>query len=355
MPRRAVLSALALTASVSILAGCGSSSSGSGGSTGSGGGTATNNSSAAPLTELTGAIDALSNASTISATLKLGATGSQLQSFVHEQDPTSKLTAAQANAIVGAQIEIETSAPSGKTLGDLSTSNGAGAVNLTISDQGSSLFTLRVVSKTLYFQVDLKDLLNKLGQSSTFAQIQAASAQLPAFVQALLKGNWVSLPEATAKSLSSELGASSGSSTNQAQANALLAKLKALLTKDVTVTRTSSGSTDVLTLSGNTRTLANDFVTEVASSIPGAGAALGSADLSKVPSKTLTATASVTGGALAGIGLDLGQFAKSGHGSLPIDLAIGRSGSAITAPSGAVPVDTSSLGQLLGAFGGGGL
>jgi hypothetical protein len=349
MPRRAALSALALTATVSILAGCGSGS--SSGNTGSTGGS-TNNSTGAPATELTDAITALGNASTIDAVLKINGSGSDLQSFVKQQDPSTKLTSTQAAEIAGVQVEIEAAAPSGKTLSDINGST-AGTSNITITDQGTALFTLRVVNKTLYFQIDAKDLLDKLGQSASYAQIQAAGPQLPAFAQALFQGKWVSLPQSTAKSLSNQLGVSSSSSGNQTAASALLGKLKTLLTKDVTVTRSTSGSTDVLTLSGNTRTLASDFASTFASSIPGAGAALGSANLSKVPSKTLSLKASVTGGALSGLTIDVGQFAKSGGGSLPIALTIAQSGPAITAPSGAVPVDLSQLTQLLGSFGGG--
>lgn len=347
MPRRAALSALALAATVSILAGCGSS--GSGGSGNSNGGT-TNNSSSAPATELTSSIDALGKASTVDAVLKLTGSGSDLLSFVKQQDPGAKLTSAQAAELAALQINIEATAPSGKTLSDLGGSGGAGASNITVTDQGKSLFTLRVVNKTLYLQVALKDLLDRLGQSASYAQIQSAQSQLPPFAQALVQGKWVSLPEATAKQLSSQLGASSSSS--QSEASALLGKLKTLLTKDVTVTRTSSGSTDVLTLTGNSHTLASDFVNTFASTIPG-GSALGSPNLSKVPNKSLTVQASVTGGALSAITVDLGQFSKSGKGSLPISLAISQSGPSISAPSGAVPIDITALGQLLSSLGGG--
>jgi len=346
MPRRATLSALAVTASVALIAGCGGGSSG-GGSTGG-----TNNSSSAPATELTSAIDALGSASTIDAIIKLTGTGSDLRAFVKQQEPTTKLTAAQAAEIAGIQIELEATAPSGKTLSGLGGSSGAGASNITISDQGKSLITLRVVNKTLYFQVAAKDLFDKLGQSASYAQIQAGASQLPTFAQALIQGKWVSLPETTAKSLGNQLGGSSSGSGNQAVAAALLSKLKVLLTKDVTVTRTSSGSTDELTLTGNTRTLAGDFVRTFASTVP-AASSLATPDVSNVPSKTLTVKASVSGGALAGISVDLGQFAKSGSGSLPISLTIARSGPSISAPSGAVPVDVAQLGSLLGAFGGG--
>jgi hypothetical protein len=343
MPRRAVVAALALSASVSLVAACGGSS---GGSTGH------NSSSSSPQTELTNSISALSKASTVDATLKLGATGSQLRSFVLQQDPTAKITTTQANAIAGAQVEIEVTAPSGKTLGDAS---GANATNFTISDQGTSFLTLRVVNRTLYIQVALKDLLDKLGQSSTYAQLQSSAGQLPQFVQDLLNGKWVSVPESTLKSLTNQLGGGQSTSTNKSQANAVLNALQSLLAKDVTVTRTSSGSTDVLNISGNTRTLASDLVSAIEANVPAAGTALGSTSPSDVPSRTVTLSATVTGGALKVLSIDLGQFAKNGKGTLPLQLAFAQTGPSITAPSGATPVDLSGLGQLLGqigAFGG---
>jgi hypothetical protein len=183
MSRRAVATALALTASVSIIAGCGGGSSG-----GSTGGSGTNSSSSAPRTELTNAITALGNGSALDATLKLGATGSQLRSFARQQDPSSKMTPAQANALATAQVEFEVTAPSGKTLGDLSNSSSGGAANFTVSDQGSSVLTIRGVNHVLYFQVALKNLLDKLGKSATYAQIQSGAGQFPKFVQDLLNG-----------------------------------------------------------------------------------------------------------------------------------------------------------------------
>ncbi len=345
MPRRAFISALALAATASLLAGCGGGSSG-------GSGSGTNNNSG-PAGELTSAIDALSNASTVDATVKIGATASQLLTFVKQHDPSSKMTASQANALAGAQLAFEATAPSGKTLGQSGT-NGGGAADISISDNGSPLFTLRVVNKTLYFQVAVKNLLDTLGKSSTYAQIQSAAGQLPSFIQALLRGGWVSLPESTAKSLSSQLGGSQ-SSGSSSQGNAVLNALKSLLSKDVTVTRTSSGGTDVLTISGNARTLTSDFMSAVTSNVPAAGAALGSTNPSSVPSKTISLTATVTGGALSSLSIDLGQFTKTGKPSLPLQLAISKSGPSISAPSGATPIDTNELGQLLGSFSGGGL
>jgi hypothetical protein len=163
----------------------------------------------------------------------------------------------------------------------------------------------------------------------------------------------VSLPLSTLKSLGSQLGAGTPSSADASKSKAIIDDLKNLLTKDVTVTRASAGGIDALTLTANLKTLAGDITSTFASEIPGAGAALGDADLSSVPNKDVTLNATVTNGALSSLSFDLGQLAKGGKGSLPIQLVFARSGAAISAPSGAVAVDLSQLGSLLGAFAGG--
>lgn len=350
MPRRTALAAVVLTATASLLAGCGGSSSGGGGST-----STSNNSSLTPQAELTSAVQALGSASNLTATLKLGGSGSQLLDFVKAQDKSAHLTAAQASEIAGLSLSFDFSAPSGKTLSDASGLSSGGSANIAVSEGSKSLITIRFVNKVLYLQADLEDVLNDLGQAATYRQIQAASGQLPGFIGALVSGKWVSLQLSALQQLTGSLGAVASATPNSAQQQHLLTALEALLTKDVTVKRTSSGSTDELALTANLRALAGDITSTFAGVIPGAGAALGSADLSSVPDKDITLNASVTDGTLSSLTFDLGQIAKSGHGTLPIELAFSKSGTSITAPSGAVAVDLSSLGSLLGAFGGGGL
>lgn len=349
MLRRPAFAVVVLTATASLLAGCGSSSSGGG----SGSSPSSNNSSLSPQAELTSAVQALADSATLTTSLKIGASGSSLLAFVKAQDPSAKLTAAQAAEIAGLSFNFEVAAPSGKTLATMSGLSNEGAANISIAEGSKSLVSIRFVNKTLYLQADLKDVLNQLGQAATYRQMSAAAGQLPGFLGALVSGKWVSLPLATLKQLTGSLGAAVPSSPDAAKSHQLITALEGLLTKDVTVTRTSSGDTDQLTLTANLRTLAGDFTSTFASIVPGAGSALGSADVSKAPNKNITLTASVTNGALSALTLDLGQLAKSGKGTLPIMLAFSQSGAAIGAPSGAVPVDLSSLGSLLGAFGGG--
>jgi hypothetical protein len=263
------------------------------------------------------------------------------------------MTAHQADLLSSAALTFEVVAPTGKTLSTSGGSN-AGSANIGVSVQGKNYFTIRVVNQVLYLQANLKDFLNAIGQQQAYQQIAGAGGQLPGFLTALVQGKWVSLPLSTLKGLAGSLGAGAPSPSSTTQAQHLIDKLKSLLTKDVTVTKSSSGGTDTLTLTTNLRSFVGDVTTTFGSSIPGAGAALGSADLSGVPNKSVSLVATVSGGALSSLSFDLGQVAKTSGKSLPLQLGFVRSGPAITAPSGAVAVDLSQLGGLINAFGGGG-
>jgi hypothetical protein len=345
MHRRTATAVVALTATAGLVAGCGGGSSGGKSNT-------SNVSGASASAELSSAISALGNGSTLTATLKLGATGSQLLSFVHQQDKNATMTAQQASAITAAAISFEVAAPSGKTLNQISGVTNAGAANIAVVDNGKAWFTIRVVKQTLYLQADLKDLLHAFGKDQTYRQMAGAGGQLPAFVAAAVQGKWISLSLPALKHAIP--GAASASTPNPAQSKQFLDELRSLLTTDVTVTKSSSGGTDTLTLTSNLRTLAGDFKTTFAT-IPGVGAALSSTNVSTVPNKNVSIKATVSGGALTGLSLDVGQFAKSGQGSLPIELTFVQSGPSISAPSGALAVDLSQIAPLLGSLSGGGL
>jgi hypothetical protein len=343
MQRRTSLAVIACASAATLLAGCGSSS--SGGATGSG----TNDSSQSPSQELTSSVSALGKASTLTTTVKLGATASQISALAASGG--SNITSTEANTIAGAEIAVEVVAPSGKTLSDVTGSGSSGsAVDITVSDNGTNYLSIRSLNKTLYVQADLKDLFNALGQGSTYAGLQSQVAELPGFLQALVAGKWVSLPQSAATGLT---GTSSGSSASPEQEKALLSGLKNILSKDVTVTRESSGSTDDLALSANSRSLVTDFVSTVTAAVPAAAAELGGANLSNVPSQNIGLGAQVTNGALSQLSIDLGQFDPKGKAHLPLELNFSQSGAAISAPSGAVAVNTQELTELLGGLTGG--
>jgi hypothetical protein len=346
MHRRTRLGILALASSAALIAGCGSSS---GGSTPTAA-TGTNDPSQSASAELTSAVDALGNFSTLTATLRLQASGSDISALAAEGGST--LTSTQANAIAGAQISLVVSAPSGKTLSDLTNGDTSGASGeLTVSDNGTNLVSLRVVNKTIYLQADVKDLLNAFGKGETYAQLQTLSGQLPSFVQALLAGKWISLPESEASGLSSLVGPTTTTSPSPQQELALVNALKSVLTKDVTVTRTSSGTTDQLALTANSRTVAQDLLSNVGTTLPNAGT-IPTPDPTQVPSKNVSLSAQVTGGALSQVKIDVGQFDPKGQAHLPVQLDLSQGGSAVAVPSGAVAVTSGELAELFALSGG---
>ncbi|MBV9485970.1 MAG: hypothetical protein JO246_07915 [Frankiaceae bacterium] len=348
MQRRLSYAVIALASSAALVAGCGGGS--SGGSTGSTGATGTNNSSQTPSAELTSAFSNLSKAQTLTLGLHLDTDAATLKGIA--SDSSSTLTDAQANAIAGAKIQIEVVAPSGKTIGDLSSGGSTGAaVDFTVSDNGTNWVTIRSVNKTLYVQAAVKDILDAVGQGQMYAQLQAGVAQAPSFVQALFQGKWVSLPESAASSLTGSSGSGSGQ-----QAQQLVDGLKQILANDVTVTRTDTGTTDTLELKANSRTLASDFVTTFSSLVPQAQSALSQADPSSVPNRDIVVNAGVTNAALSQLSIDFGQFSPDpATNHLPLVVDIAETGPAITAPSGAVQVNTQELGQLFGSLLGGNL
>jgi hypothetical protein len=349
MQRRLSYALIALASSATLIAGCGGGSSGGGstGSTGSTGGTGSNNSSQSPADELSSAFTNLGKAQTLTVAIHLDTDANTISGIASSSG--SSLTSAQANAIAGAKLTLELAAPSGKTVSETNGSNG-GAVDFTVSDNGTNWFTVRSVNKTLYIQADVKDVLNAVGQGATYAQLQQAVTQLPSFVQALFQGKWVSLPESAANSLT---GGATGTSGNSQQSQQYLTALKQIVTNDVTVTRTTTGTTDKLQLTANTKKVATDFISTIETLVPQAGAALGSTDTSQIPNKDVTLGASVTGGALSQLSIDFGQFSPDpSKDHLPLVIDFAQSGPSITAPSGAVAVNTQELQQLFGSFAG---
>jgi hypothetical protein len=346
MHRRTSLAVAAIAGSAALVAGCGSSS--SGGAAGS----SSNNSSLTPAAELTSAVTNLGHATTLTTSLKLGANASQISALARSQG--SSISPSEASTIAGAAVTVEIAAPSGKTLDDLSGTTGSGAVvDFSVSDNGTKFLSLRSVSHKVYVQADLKDLLNKLGQASTYQSLSAESSSLPSFFQALIAGKWVSIASSSLTSLTGTAPGGSGASANPSQQEQFINELKTILTKDVTVARTSSGSTDQLALSADSRTIAQDVLADLSTAVPGAGAALGTTNTQNIPNRRIKLNASVTNGALSALSLDLGQFDTSKQVSLPVQLTFAQNGAAITAPAGAVPVDTSQLSQLLQGFVGG--
>jgi hypothetical protein len=176
---------------------------------------------------------------------------------------------------------------------------------------------------------------------------------LPAFGQAFLAGKWVSLQAAVLSVLGGQLGGQTESSA-PSEGPKLLAELKGVLSRDVTVTKLGSDSRgDHLEVTGDARKLAADIKSSITSSVPGGGALTDKLTVTGA-SKPVTLEAWVKDGALTELSVDLVQFAPKNTvpagATLPLTLTFDQSGDDITAPTGAVPIDLTQLGDLFGAL-----
>jgi hypothetical protein len=349
MQRRVAVFASVATSAVVLLAGCGSSSSGR--SSGS------NDSSAPPKTELTDAFHALSAGSALTTTLSLDTTSANLIKITGEGHSTP-VTQQQADLISSAKLVIETTAPSGKTLSQAAAAgtNNASNVSITGSAGGTTYLNLRVVNKTIYFKLDLKDILGLAGDASEYQTLVARTTAMPPFVQAFVNDQYVSLPFTTIAALESFLkGAAGGSSIGQiptgTQITKLVGQLETTILGDLTVARTSSGSTDQLAITGNARDIAKDILSTISTAIPVAAAQLSPKAADQVPNRDLKLDASVTGGALSKLEFDFGQFSPHQKDTLPIAATFAKSGPSITTPSGVTSVDFQQLITFFGALG----
>ena len=297
-----------------------------------------------PHDELVAGLSALSKSDVLTTTLKLDTTPTQLQQIAQLSGSTLSTQAAQG--IASAQLVIESKR------GDAQHK----AFSVRAVDGGTTLVELRYVAKSLYLQANVQSILQLANKPNALQSIQSQASQLPPFLTALLGGKWVSLSSETLSAIGGQLGASgSTSSSNNAK---LLADLQSAFRKDVTAKKVGSDSKgDHLTLTADGKTVLTDFVTAVQNDVPTASTLTGRFQPSKIPSRNITLDAWVKDGAVSEIELDLAQFAPPGKAPsgthLPIVLAFDKSGSDITAPSGATAVDLSQLGSLFGALQGG--
>ena len=339
--RSSSLLVIATTAAIT-LAGCGSGSSG-------------HNVPQNPKGELAASVSNLGDSGTLGATLKLDITPAALQQLARSQG--DRLTAQDAAAIAGAQLDIEVKTTNGKKFSELSSSDqNAAAVSVRALSNGHTYLELRVLSGDLYLQGDVKGFLDLIHKSKTYAEVKARASSLPDFVKALVNGGWVSLNGAAAQGLASQFGVQSGgqSGDKKSQASKMIDDLKALLDKDVTVTKLGSDSDgDHLRLSGNAKSLVTGAYQSFSSAVPG-GSALSQVKPQNVPSRVVTVDAWVKDGVLSKISVDLGQFmdkksAATGQ-PLAITLAFTQQGGDITKPSGVTPIDLTQLGALFGGL-----
>jgi hypothetical protein len=355
MSRRIVTAAAVAGLSVAVLAGC------SGGSSSFRPATSIPKGQP-PATQVKTAFTNLGAGNTVTGTLKLGLTGSQLLQFVKATGSGSSLTSQQANQIAGLSLVFTTHSTSG------SLEQAAGKPNTTQSDftvreNGSPLAEARVVNGSVYLQARLQQILSMVGQpAAVYQNLKAESSQLPPFVGALVAGKWISLKIADLKSLEQEVSGAMGgasASPNASQRAAIVGDLQQLYSNDITVKQTSgSGNGGTYTLTGNTRKLATDFLSDISDVEPALQSQLGQFQPSQVPNRSLTFDATVTSGKVSQLSFDVVQLAppsaKVPSGSkFPIDLDLDTTARSVTAPSGASAVSLSQLSGLLSQLGGG--
>lgn len=298
-------------------------------------------SDSSPKGELTAGISGLSDSSVLTTTLRLDTTSTELQAFARASGST--LDAGAADAITSARIVLENKRQDGHS-----------AFALTGLADDDALIELRVVNDTIYLHGDLKGILELVHKRKLYANLRAETAQMPSFVQAAIDGKWVSL---NAGALAG-LAGGGASSSSAAKGPKLLADLKDIVDRDVTVIRSGSDSRgDHLVLSGDLAKIAQDLKTSISTSMPGGAVLSQRLPAGQVEHRTVKVDAWVDDGALTELSIDLVQFADKGDvpagSSLPLVLSFDRSGDDITAPSGAVPVDLTQLGALAGALTGG--
>lgn len=346
MKSRPLILAAAVASTLAVAAGCGAGSSGG--------------NSARPASaqqELNQAFTSLGKANTLTTTIKLAMTPAQLVALSRQGNGTP-LTASQATKISAAQVVVENQAPSGKTIGDLAqqqAGTSAGSTQFTILDAGHPYVQVASVHQVSYIHADLRGVLALFNKQRLFGSVAARVKSLPPFVQAFVAGKWISLPDSTLKSLEGLATSSQGIQTpNPTQRKQLLTDLQQVLVKDVTTTYVSKGTTDHLLLTADSRKLIVDVLHTIATVVPGIGSRLAGATPQSIPQRQIHLDAYVTNNSLSALSLDLGQFAnKQPQPHAPLTISFARSGPAITAPTGAVPVNTSQLSSLIGAFAGG--
>jgi hypothetical protein len=342
--RRHLLAALAAATAAALLAGCGASSSGATPTA-----NATNDSSAAPKTELTDAVHSLTAGSALTTTLTLDTTAANLLKIA---GPQGDLAPSDADLIANARLVVESVAPDGKTLQE-ATAAGDTNVSITGSTGDTTYFTLLDVNKTLYFQIDLKNLIavaeSHDGESTTYQRIVGQAAHLPEFAQAIVAGKWVSLPLSTVTSLEalisgfSQGAASSPPIPTASQIRSLVEQLAVAVVPHLTVTRTSTGATDQFVVTGNVRTIAHDILTTTAAAVPALASKINPDAANQAPDKNVKLDAAVTDGALSRLEVDVGQFSPQQKDTLPVAATFAKTAALISTPSDAVPISLADL------------
>jgi hypothetical protein len=346
MTRRLGLALAAGAGALALIAGCGSTGAGSVLVSDRG----ANNPDQPPSAELTSAIAALGHTSTLTAVVSLGASTSQIDGLASALGTT--LTPAETAALAGAQVSVEVTAPAGRTVGTTGTDDTSAASEVSLTSNGTTYLAVRRVGTTAYLRADLKDLLTVAGEADAYSTLKTEAVLLPGAARALIDGQWISIPDSALNALgelSGGLGGAPSDTVGPGLQRRLLAGLDQVLQRDVTVTRTRSGTVDQLKVTANTRVVANGLLHTFANQVPG----LGALPLPRISGgRDIMLTADVVSGALRTLTVNLSQGSRGTPAGVPLDVTFTRGGAPITAPDGAVAVDTLSLVGLSAALGG---
>lgn len=242
-----------------------------------------------------------------------------------------------------------------------------------------SLAEIREAGDTAYVRLNFKEfakLMTAGGDASeadsmmeVVNQVASLDADNPsnAFV-ALYAGKWVSVDQATVKTLTKQFqgaGDSTGSglpsampSLDPADTTALLQRIGAVLSKDVTVTDNGTkDGVDQLTLTSEARKLVTDLeqaALPTLKKIPGFPTAspLPTPGPTDLPNK-VTLDLSVTKGKATKLSMDFAQLDPDTSGDpLPVSLSFTPSASPVSVPSGAVALKSDDLNKFLSSVGG---
>jgi hypothetical protein len=265
-----------------------------------------------------------------------------------------------AKLIAGGSIVVREATASGRPLSSLRQLSGLGqelsSVELDVVGEldGSPLVELRAVGGVLYAQLNVAGLgsvLASLGRSLSAAegQLPPAVAADPA-VHALFDGEWVSLDLESALRQLGSAGVIHSGSAGRAQARGLVGALSSALAREVHVAKLGQVArlgTD-LVLSADAQNLAKALLSAASQVLPKQVTSKEvSQAVARLPHRTAQLHAYVAGGTLTRISLDLAQLAKKGElpagTTLPLVLEVSHAPVAITAPSGAVPLDLQRL------------
>lgn len=299
-------------------------------------------------------MNGLNDKDALTVTLKFETTPEALAGFAKESGDI--LNPAVAKDIASGEIVFETKTTNGKNLSEVKPGDAnATASRFAFNDNGTQYAEFLSRDSALYARADVKGLLALFGKSKTYAELRARARTLPPFVKAFVANQWITLPTSVLTALASQFGGASAM-PNADQMKKLVAALKDVINRDVTVTRIGSDDQgDHLRLTTQSRQLVGDLVQSLGGAIPAASLLLGKFDPSKVADHSIVLDAWVKDGALAKLSLDVVQFAKPGEAkagdSLPVVLTFDRSGDDVSKPDGATPVDLTQLGSLLGGLG----